>query len=151
MSSPLPTRLVKTLSTNWDASGSAQNRRCNPNQPIDWIRVELWLPVETLRRVVAKRTQRAGEGSVIMKRSSGLMRMLGVAGAAACVAAVLQAVPSSAGNSSVVAAFDCSGDPPGMLQSINIDDPNSPGDRVTVFKKLDVKMLTFHYLSQSHI
>lgn len=64
--------------------------------------------------------------------------MLGVAGAAACVAAVLQAVPSSAGNASEVAAFDCSGDPPGMLQSINIDDPNSPGDRVTMFKKLDV-------------
>ena len=105
---------------------------------MDWIRVELWFPIETLRRVLAQGTQRAGEGSVIMKRSSRLIRMLGVTGAAACVAAVVHAVPSSAGNASGVAAFDCSGDPPGMLQSINIDDPNSPGDRVTMFKKLDV-------------
>ena len=120
------------------AIGGAQKERRNLYQSADWIRVELWLSVETLRRVVAARTQRAEEGSVIMKKSSGLMRTLGVAGAAACVAAVVHAVPTSAGEASEVAAFDCSGDPPGMLQSINIDDPNSPGDQVTMFKKLDV-------------
>ncbi len=63
-------------------------------------------------------------------------RSFAVASVAAVTAALLQAAPSSASHGGEPSAFDCAGDPPGMLQTVNID---GPGDgKITVFKKLNV-------------
>ena len=69
-------------------------------------------------------------------RGSGVARRLAVVGVAAVTAALLQTAPSSASHGGESSVFDCAGDPPGMLQTINID---GPGDgKITTFKKLDV-------------
>ena len=64
--------------------------------------------------------------------ASDVARFVGVA---AVVAALLQAAPSSANHDGEPSAFDCVGDPPGLLQSIN---ESSTAGNYTMFKKLNV-------------
>ena len=66
---------------------------------------------------------------------STTQRMLAVVGVAAVTAALLQAAPSSASHDGEPSVFDCAGDPPGMLQTVN---GSSTAGNYTMFKKLNV-------------
>ena len=66
---------------------------------------------------------------------SGRAAFVGRCGVAAVTAALLQAAPSSASHDGDPSVFDCAGDPPGKLQSIN---GSTTAGNYTMFKRLDI-------------
>jgi len=70
-----------------------------------------------------------------MRVREAVRRSFAVAGVDAVTAALLQAAPSSASHDGDPSVFDCAGDPPGMLQSIN---GSTTAGNYTMFKRLDI-------------